>query len=656
MSNGQLEANTDDAVDPRVQIELERLNTATDDINKLEVDLDDARATFRELLCESTYKINTLAKKLGTCIEKSRPYYDARFKAKEALTETQKAAIRFERANSQHAAAKEMVYLAEEGLKTEGRCFDHAWQEMLNHATSRVNESEHERAICEVEHRRTTFLYHNAEHQVQNLQRELKRAIAKSSMGARRSLLLINSIAYRHNLLLLPYYEMKAHFNQVLEEQKLKVSALEKSVADAKMTYAEALRNLERISDEIHRTRQCDSTNHFNKQVGNTKNPSSNSSKNNSTESSTTESPDSTDYTSDEYLRLPERIQCDPSSALPKVENNSEYLGKSTINMSLTEPRRYIKRDRLQSIATTTTKHIATSPNQTNASTSNFPDITLSPTEKKVKIKLPTEEKESNGLQNGEEWTEINLNNSPDEVYYDNDVDSDGDDQIPYKPLGTDVSPESKHVTNKSNEKVRSKKLVSQKSLPAMIERNDTSLSEEKRAQFTSSPTFKKKGKLDGCLATWISRNSIAGETSTDSSMNSSRRQSLDILWNSGTGERVKELLNQGMMMLNISNLTERRSSDSRILDDEKERATTEKTEKPELKGKKVPSPLERTINYLNAEDETSDSESLASVEMLTEDQISSLMMEPDINQVCQEILGTPLVEVCPLLQQLQQQ
>jgi phage tail protein X len=25
-------------------------------------------------------------------------------------------------------AAKEMVYLAEEGLKTEGQCFDHAWQ------------------------------------------------------------------------------------------------------------------------------------------------------------------------------------------------------------------------------------------------------------------------------------------------------------------------------------------------------------------------------------------------------------------------------------------------------------------------------------------------------------------------------------------------
>lgn len=51
---------------------------------------------------------------------------------------------------------------------------------MLNHATSRVNESEHERALSEAEHRHTTVIYHKAEHEVQRLQCELKRAIAKS--------------------------------------------------------------------------------------------------------------------------------------------------------------------------------------------------------------------------------------------------------------------------------------------------------------------------------------------------------------------------------------------------------------------------------------------------------------------------------------------
>jgi len=66
---------------------------------------------------ESTRRIDELSKKLGACIEKARPYYEARLKAKEALQETQAAAVRFERANSAHAAAKEMVFLAEEGLK-----------------------------------------------------------------------------------------------------------------------------------------------------------------------------------------------------------------------------------------------------------------------------------------------------------------------------------------------------------------------------------------------------------------------------------------------------------------------------------------------------------------------------------------------------------
>jgi hypothetical protein len=53
-----------------------------------------------------------------------------------------------------------------------------------------------------------------------------------------------------------PYYEMKAHFNHLLEQQKSKVQHYESQVATAKLTYAEALRNLEQISDEIHQTRR----------------------------------------------------------------------------------------------------------------------------------------------------------------------------------------------------------------------------------------------------------------------------------------------------------------------------------------------------------------------------------------------------------------
>lgn len=48
---------------------------------------------------------------------------------------------------------------------------------------------------------------------------------------------------------------MKAHFNHLLEVQRSRVQNLESQVCNAKLTYADALRNLEQISDEIHRTR-----------------------------------------------------------------------------------------------------------------------------------------------------------------------------------------------------------------------------------------------------------------------------------------------------------------------------------------------------------------------------------------------------------------
>ena len=62
---------------------------------------------------------------------------------------TNRAAARFDKANSQHAAAREMIRVAEEKLALSVRydttetppspsALDLAWQEMLNHATARV--------------------------------------------------------------------------------------------------------------------------------------------------------------------------------------------------------------------------------------------------------------------------------------------------------------------------------------------------------------------------------------------------------------------------------------------------------------------------------------------------------------------------------------
>uniref|UniRef100_A0A7N8Y5N3 SH3 domain-binding protein 5 n=1 Tax=Mastacembelus armatus TaxID=205130 RepID=A0A7N8Y5N3_9TELE len=223
----------EEELDPRIQEELEHLNQASNEINKLELQLDDARSSYRRILTDSARRLNAQGSQLGACIEKARPYYEARRLAKEAQQETQKAALRYERAVSMHTAAREMVYVAEQGLLADRNTMDPTWQEMLNHATTKVNEAEEERLHSEQEHQQVTQLCQDAEVRVQTLQKALKKVILKSK----------------------PYFELKAQFNQILEEHKHKVVQLEEQVAKVKTHYSVALRNLEQISEQIHAQR-----------------------------------------------------------------------------------------------------------------------------------------------------------------------------------------------------------------------------------------------------------------------------------------------------------------------------------------------------------------------------------------------------------------
>ncbi|XP_048850385.1 SH3 domain-binding protein 5-like [Brienomyrus brachyistius] len=231
--DGEEDKKYEEELDPRIQEELEQLNQASVEINQLELQLDEARSSYRKILTDSARKLNTQGSQLGMCIEKARPYYEARRQAKEAQQETQKAALRYERAVSMHTAAREMVYVAEQGLLADRNTLDPTWQEMLNHATAKVNEAEEERLRSEREHQRVTQLCQEAEARVQTLQKNLKRVIVKSK----------------------PYFELKAQLNHFLEEHKSKVVRLEERVSKVKTRYSVALRNLEQISEQIHAQR-----------------------------------------------------------------------------------------------------------------------------------------------------------------------------------------------------------------------------------------------------------------------------------------------------------------------------------------------------------------------------------------------------------------
>ncbi|XP_046682881.1 uncharacterized protein LOC124369145 isoform X2 [Homalodisca vitripennis] len=650
----------DEAVDPRVQIELERLNAATDDINKLEVDLDEARASFRQLLYESSIRIDALGKKLGNCVEKARPYYEARITAKEALQETQMAAVRFERANSAHSAAKEMVYLAEEGLCTEGRTFDHAWQEMLNHATMRVNESELERTLSEAEHRRTSRSYQQAEVIVQQLQKELKRSIAKSR----------------------PYFEMKAQFNQLLEEQKKKVKQLEIKVSSAKASYAEALHNLEQISDEIHRIRK----NHSEMGLGArsagvgadsplTPVVLSPDSRNTSATVSSSTNPDtdrwtdsvgsSDSETQEEYLRLPDKLGSSSSPIVPQnvhkdESEQSEYLSLTSLsdNKVKSTSFQYLKNNEEFTAKNSPSSQIQSSqPYQLlnknevcrknkgdNVETSEEENMIQSLFSKIVPAKLRTGNPQGSAISNISTAKVPNqiINSISSSVVSDNSVCA--DDASSFKDLGNLETWSEVSLTSPEYERHKGEVWTEVNLNDSSSPSSDLPENQDSKVTTIEGTSVSTKSKLDSSLSTWITRSSAEQE-------NSSRRQSLDtlILGGLATGERVKEIFSQGIMKLNISSLTDRRSSEPKF-----EKTGTgvhlPATNSASLSVKKVPSPLEKSMIYLHPEDDsTSDSESLASVEMLTDDQISSLMLEQDLQEVCQNVLGTPISEVAPL-------
>ncbi|KAM3614922.1 uncharacterized protein V6R79_020808 [Siganus canaliculatus] len=225
----------DEEVDPRIQGELEKLNQSTDDINRCETELEDARQKFRSVLVEATVKLDELLKKIGKAVDESKPYWEARRLARQAQLEAQKATQDFQRATEVLRAAKETISLAEQRLLEEdNRQFDSAWQEMLNHATQRVMEAEHTKTRSEQAHKETASKYTAAIGRMKQLEKKLKRTINKSK----------------------PYFEMKAKYYLQLENLKKNVDERQAKLSQAKGEYKTALKNLEMISDEIHERRR----------------------------------------------------------------------------------------------------------------------------------------------------------------------------------------------------------------------------------------------------------------------------------------------------------------------------------------------------------------------------------------------------------------
>ncbi|CRL00733.1 CLUMA_CG013989, isoform A [Clunio marinus] len=235
------------SVDPRVGLELEKLNNSCEKINNLEVNLDELKRTYSELQKTSQAEIKLISNKIKNAIDLAKPFYESRRQTSELLKELKTDQANHERAKTNLAAAKEMVYLAEQSVTQNAQeaCgLDIALQEMISHATSRVNQYTDECNRMQNRLRVTELKCEMTNLQSSKLQTQLKSFIKASR----------------------PYYETRANYNAKLRNLKTKIVETEREVQQAKAAYNEALQNLEKISDEIHKLREDQKLNEYNEE------------------------------------------------------------------------------------------------------------------------------------------------------------------------------------------------------------------------------------------------------------------------------------------------------------------------------------------------------------------------------------------------------
>lgn len=190
-------------LDPRIQVELERLNKSCADVNQLENDLEVFFATlhfchfnvlFLHVFClmlkeakglfissknKQLERLEYLQKKFGSSISKAKPYYEALALTEKLQGMTKKAVHDFQNTNSLYKTAKETLTVAENSLEQKGEIPD-AWQEHLSLTITKITLSKEAADRAEKHHKSVSLEYQKAEQKSQSLEKDLRKYITKS--------------------------------------------------------------------------------------------------------------------------------------------------------------------------------------------------------------------------------------------------------------------------------------------------------------------------------------------------------------------------------------------------------------------------------------------------------------------------------------------
>eukprot|EP00040_Diaphanoeca_grandis_P015275 m.77766 g.77766 ORF g.77766 m.77766 type:complete len:381 (-) comp25046_c0_seq1:81-1223(-) len=226
--------NDEEELDPRVEGALGELNTATDDINTSEKDLEIAKKAFKQAMAQVQIDLQQLMQKIGKkSIDKARPYHNALYKARKAHYEARRAAQQYEQASDSQRKSKTMVQSFEKDLM-KGGTFNPSLQQKLNQATQSVMEADKRKRKAADVHSRTTRNFLEADEELMNLAKTRKKIILKTQ----------------------PYFSCKERHDKNLLKLKEELMRHEKGVKSAKDRVKAALKMLEDISLEIHEKRK----------------------------------------------------------------------------------------------------------------------------------------------------------------------------------------------------------------------------------------------------------------------------------------------------------------------------------------------------------------------------------------------------------------
>ena len=258
----------EETVDPRIEDKLEELNSWTDRINSLEKEFDETNAIFRSFLTEYSDKLKIFGKKIGTkSIQEARVYYEAKDRAAAAQSRCQKTVVAYDKACQMLVQAKSEIELTERKFQvrdtsasssspvtttsssnrrssspnnsvTRGQDFDVLWQEMLNQATAKLQEAEQLKRSSREEHEQSMKEFMTAEEELSRLERRLRPVIKKTQ----------------------PYFDESIKFKQHLLKIKEEIEQLNRKIITSKSLYAATLKDLEGISEEIHKKRSLKRT------------------------------------------------------------------------------------------------------------------------------------------------------------------------------------------------------------------------------------------------------------------------------------------------------------------------------------------------------------------------------------------------------------